>query len=95
MGKIILSMQISLDGVVSNEEQWMTLSEEIFKITEYYDTVDMIVVGGNSYTSLAQHWQNAEYSKNDLERAIAKRMNEIPKVAISNSDLELIWRNSR
>lgn len=96
MGKIVLTMQISLDGIVSHEDQWMTLSEEIFEdYLQYYQTVDTIVVGSNSYTSLAQHWQRAENSSNSLERAIAKRMNEIPKVVISRSEVDLMWRNSR
>ncbi|MEJ8545055.1 hypothetical protein [Brevibacillus borstelensis] len=51
-------------------------------------TVDTIVVGRNSYSSLAQHWQQAEHSSDSLERAIAKRMNDIPKVMISRSDME-------
>lgn len=31
MGKIILTMQTTMDGIVSNEDQWMTLNEEIFE----------------------------------------------------------------
>ncbi|MFF3923623.1 hypothetical protein [Paenibacillus lactis] len=76
MGDVILTMQLSLDGVVSDENQWMTLSEEIFEdYLDYYNTVDTIIVGRNSYASLAQHWQQAEHSSNALERAIAMRLN--------------------
>lgn len=96
MGNIILTMQMSLDGVVSGEDRWMTLSEEIFEdYLEYYNSVDTIIVGRNSYASLAQHWQQAENSSNWLERAIAVRINEIPKVVISRSEVDLIWRNSQ
>lgn len=96
MGRIILTMQVSLDGIVSNEDQWMTLSEEIFEdYLEYYNTVDSIIVGSHSYASLAEHWQNAENSNNDLERAIAKRMNDIPKLVISRTEVDLVWRNSQ
>ncbi|GIO94234.1 MULTISPECIES: dihydrofolate reductase family protein [Paenibacillus] len=96
MGDVILTMQLSLDGVVSDENQWMTLSEEIFEdYLEYYNTVDTIIVGRNSYASLAQHWQQAEHSSNALERAIAMRMNEISKVVISSSKVDLVWRNSQ
>jgi hypothetical protein len=53
MRKIILYMQISLDGVVSNVDQWMTLSDEIVEdALESYNTVDTIVVGSNTYPSL-------------------------------------------
>lgn len=97
MGRILMTMQMSLDGIVSNEDKWMTLSEEIFEdYYEYYNTVDTIIVGSNSYSSLAQHWQNAEeLSKNPLEQAIAKRINDIPKVVISRSEVDLVWRNSQ
>lgn len=96
MGNIILTMQLSLDNVVSEEHRWMMLSEEIFEhYLEYYNTIDTIIIGRNSYSSLAQHWQQAENSTNDLERAIAKRMNDIPKMVISHSEVELVWRNSQ
>ncbi|GIO29554.1 MULTISPECIES: dihydrofolate reductase family protein [Paenibacillus] len=96
MGEIVLTMQVSLDGIVSDEHKWMTLSEEIFEdYLEYYKTVDTIIVGRNTYASLADYWQQAENSsKNSLERAIAQKMNDIPKVVISRSDVELNWRNS-
>ncbi|RRJ61970.1 deaminase [Paenibacillus oralis] len=95
MGKIILTMQVSLDGVVSDEHLWMMLSEEILEdYLEYYNTVDTIIVGKNSYASLAEYWQQAENSSNELERAIARRMNEIPKVVVSHSEVDLVWRNS-
>ncbi|PTM59344.1 dihydrofolate reductase family protein [Desmospora activa] len=96
MGNIVLTMQMSLDGIVSNEDQWMMLSEEIFEdYLEYYNTVETIVVGGNTYSSMAQYWQQAEMSSNSLERAIAQRINDLPKVVISRSKVDLIWRNSQ
>ncbi|UFJ41723.1 dihydrofolate reductase family protein [Brevibacillus humidisoli] len=96
MGNIVLTMQISLDGIVSDEDQWMTLSEEILQdYLEYYQTVDTIIVGSNSYSSLARYWEQAEHSSDSLERAIAKRINEIPKVVISRSEVDVIWRNSQ
>lgn len=96
MGSILLTMQMSLDGIVSGEDRWMTLSEEIFEdYLSYYNTVDTIIVGRNSYASMAEYWQHAENSSNALERAIAKRINEIPKAVISHSEVDLIWRNSR
>lgn len=50
MRKVILTMQASLDGVVSDVEQWMTLSDEIIPDSlEYYNTLDAIITGGNTY----------------------------------------------
>lgn len=95
MGEIILTMQVSLDGIVSDEHLWMTLSREILEdYLDYYQTIDTIIVGKNSYASLAEYWQQAENSSDVLEQAIAKKMNDIPKLVVSHSDVELTWRNS-
>lgn len=96
MRKIILYMQISLDGIVSNVDEWMTLSDEIVEdALEYYSTLDTIVVGGNTYPSMAEYWQRAEKSSTSaLERSFAKRINEMKKVVISRSKMNLVWRNS-
>lgn len=95
MGEIILTMQVSLDGIVSDEHLWMTLSREILEdYLDYYQTIDTIIVGRNSYGSLAEYWQQAENSSDALEQAIAKKMNDIPKLVVSHSDVELTWRNS-
>ncbi|MCC3375332.1 dihydrofolate reductase family protein [Cohnella sp. REN36] len=96
MGKVVLTMQMSLDGVVSHEHEWMSMSEEILRdYLDYYRSVGTIVVGSHSYASLAQYWQQAEQSDDDLEREIAIRINEIPKVVITGSEVDLVWRNSR
>jgi dihydrofolate reductase len=97
MRKIILTMQISLDGIVSDVDQWMTLNDEIIEDSlEYYHTLDAIVIGGNTYPSLAEYWQNAEKSSaSALERAFAKRINEIEKLVLSRSKVDLVWKNSR
>lgn len=97
MGKIVLYMQISLDGIVSDVEQWMSWNDEILEdALEYYDSLDAIVVGGNTYASMAEYWQRAETSSESvLERAFAKRINELRKIVISRSELELVWKNSQ
>ncbi|QRG69018.1 dihydrofolate reductase family protein [Brevibacillus choshinensis] len=97
MGKVVLYMQVSLDGVVSDVEQWMNLSDEILEdALAYYDTLDAIVIGGHSYSSMAAYWQQAEdASDSALERRFAKRINELPKIVISRSEQELTWRNSQ
>jgi dihydrofolate reductase len=96
VGKFILTMQMSLDGVVSDVEQWMTLSDEMLDdMLKYYDKLEAVLVGGNTYLHLANYWQNAEKTSNsDLERSIAKKINEIKKFVISRSEVDLVWRNS-
>ena len=97
MRKIILTMQMSLDGIVSDVEKWMTLSDEIVEDSlAYCDTLDAIVIGGNSYPSLAAYWQQAEQSSDSaLERRFAKKINEIEKIVLSRSKVDLVWKNSR
>lgn len=97
MGEIIITMQMSLDGVVSHEDRWMSLSDEILEgYLEYYKTVDALVVGANTYAGLAQYWQDAEVSsESSLERAVAKCLNDRPKFVLSRSEIDLVWRNSQ
>lgn len=97
MSNIILTMQISLDGVVSDIEQWMTFGDDVVEDQlSFYDTLDAIMVGGNSYPGLAAYWQQAETaSESALERRFAKKINEIEKIVLSRSDVDLVWKNSR
>jgi dihydrofolate reductase len=90
-------MHTSLDGVVSDPEQWASISDEILAAAlEYYNTIDVIIFGSKSYPSLAEYWQNAETaSQSALERTFAKRINEMSKIVISRSKINLVWRNSK
>jgi dihydrofolate reductase len=96
MGKFIVTMQMSLDGVVSEVERWMTLSDEMLKdMGDAYDTVDAVLVGGHTYASMAEYWQQAERtSESELERAIARKINAIKKYVISRGDVELSWNHT-
>jgi dihydrofolate reductase len=97
MRKIILTMQASLDGIVSDVDQWMTLNDEIIKDSlDYYETLDAIIVGGKTYPGLATYWQEAEKSsESGLERKFAKKINKIEKIVVSRSEVDLVWKNSR
>lgn len=90
-------MQTSLDGIVSDVDQWMTLNDEIIEDSlEYYGTLDAIIVGGKTYPGLAAYWQEAEKSsESELERRFAKKINDIEKIVVSRSDMDLVWKNSR
>lgn len=97
MGKIILSFQISLDGVVSDVDEWMSFSDDILKdAIDYYNDIDAAIFGGGTYTFMSDYWQKAEHSSNSsLEREFAKKLNDKTKIILSRSPLELTWRNSR
>jgi dihydrofolate reductase len=97
MRKMILTMQASLDGIVSDVDQWMTLNDEILEDSlEYYDMLDAMIIGGKTYPGLAAYWLEAEKSSDSaLERRFARKINEIEKIVVSRSDVDLIWKNSR
>ncbi|HZD56978.1 MAG TPA: dihydrofolate reductase family protein, partial [Anaerolineales bacterium] len=96
MRKIILHFAITLDGMVSNVEQWVALPDEAIEDTSAdHETVDAIIFGKNTYAPLAEYWQNAETSSNSAaERAFAKKINHIHKYVLSHGRVELAWKNS-
>ena len=96
MRKIILHFGITLDGMVSNVEQWISLDDEAMKDSSaYQDTLDAIIFGKNTYPGLTGYWQEAETSsKSATERAFAKRINDMHKYVISHGQVDLAWRNS-
>jgi dihydrofolate reductase len=97
MRKIILHFAITLDGMASNVEQWVSLNDEALKDANTdHDTVDAIIFGKNTYAGLTEYWQNAEISANSpVERIFAKKINDIPKYILSHGEVELAWRNSK
>src|SRR5512136_2226492 len=96
MRKIILHFAISLDGMVSNVEQWVSLTDEALDdTTAYQDSLDAIVFGKNSYQPLVEYWINAETSSaSAAERAFAKQLNAMHKYVLSHHKVELTWKNS-
>jgi dihydrofolate reductase len=96
MRKIFLHFAITLDGMVSNVEQWVSFTDEAMKDgSAFHDTVDAIIFGNNNYASLAEYWQNAETSSNSsAERAFAGKVNDMQKLVLSHGEVELVWKNS-
>ncbi len=96
MRKIILHFAVTADGMVSNVEQWVSLTDEALKDgSAWHDTVDTIILGKNNYAPLAWYWQDAETSsKSTAERAFAKKINDMRKIVLSHGEVELAWRNS-
>ncbi|MBD2755700.1 dihydrofolate reductase family protein [Spirosoma validum] len=85
MRKISLYMNMSLDGIVSDPDKWMSFSDEILEESlAAYDQYDASLMGSNTYPSMADYWQNAEKSSHSaLEHSFAKKINEIRKIVIS------------
>ena len=96
MRKVFLHFAITLDGMVSNVEQWVSFTDEAMKDTSaYHDTVDAIIFGSNNYAPLAEYWQQAERSSTSAEeRTFAKQVNDMQKFVLSHDEVELVWKNS-
>ncbi|MFN8492384.1 MAG: dihydrofolate reductase family protein [Caldilineaceae bacterium] len=96
MRNVFLHFAITLDGMVSNVEQWVSLTDEAMKDgSAFHDTVDAIIFGHNNYAPLAAYWQQAETSANSVEeRAFAKKINDMPKFVLAHGEVDLVWRNS-
>ena len=96
MRKLFLHFAVTLDGMVSNVEQWVSLTDEALKDgSAWHNTVDAIIFGKNNYAPLAGYWQDAETSaKSAEERAFAKQINDMHKYVLSHGEVELVWRNS-
>jgi dihydrofolate reductase len=96
MRKIFLHFAMTTDGMVSNVEQWVSLTDEAMKDgNAWHDTIDAIIFGNNNYAPLAGYWQDAETSANSAaERAFARKINDMQKFVLSHDDVELVWRNS-
>ncbi len=96
MRRIILHFAITLDGIVSNVEKWVTINDEAINDTAAtQDTLDGIIFGKNSYQPLVEYWTNAETASHSAaERAFAKSLNTIHKYVLSHGDVPLTWKNS-
>jgi dihydrofolate reductase len=96
MRKIFLHFAVTLDGMVSNVEQWVSFTEEAMKDgSAWHDTVDTIIFGKNNYAPLAGYWQSVESSANSAaERAFARQVNDMHKLVLSHGEVELVWKNS-
>ena len=96
MRKVFLHFAVTLDGMVSNVEQWVSFTDEAMQDgSAWHDTIDTIIFGNNNYAPLAGYWQDAETSaKSAEERAFAKKINDMHKLVLSHGNVELVWRNS-
>lgn len=96
MRKLFLHFAVTLDGMVSNVEQWVSISDEAMRDgSAYHDTMDTIIFGNNNYAPLAAYWQDAETAATSAEeRAFAKQINDMQKYVLSHGAVDLVWRNS-
>lgn len=98
MSKIVLSMMITLDGFVAgpnNELDWVIWEEEMDRdAAKLLQSVDTMLVGYGAYEDMVGYWPAAlRNPTSEGEGAFAKLINEKPKVIISQTEEELLWKN--
>ena len=88
---------MSLDNVVSDPEKWMIMNDELLlESIKYYSTIDTVLIGSRTYPFLAEYWQKAEKSSTSaVEKKFAKKLNNINKLVLTQSSVDLVWPNSK
>lgn len=87
---------MTLDGVVSDPQNWANITDEILQDgIDYYNSVDISVFGSRTYPGMVEYWTNAEKnSASAKERAFAAQLNNKKKMVLSRSQVDLTWKNS-
>jgi dihydrofolate reductase len=102
MRKLIISMNLSLDGFLSGPrgeldwhfESWNEAMGYI--LLEQLNDADTILLGKNTYEAMSAYWPvrpcETDFPRQDL--AIADRMNQYRKIVFTRSDSTPSWNNS-
>jgi dihydrofolate reductase len=98
MRKVVLSMQVSLDGFIARpngELDWHLVDGEFNEYAkDLLDSVDTLVFGRVTYQLMAAFWPTAT-TNGPVEARIAERLNTLPKVVFSRTLKKVEWKNSR
>ena len=96
MRNVYLHFAVTMDGIVSNVEEWVSFTDEAMEdTTVLHDSIGTIILGKNTYGPLAEYWENAETASESAgERAFARMINDMQKLVLSHGEVELVWRNS-
>lgn len=96
MSRIILHTTMTLDGVVSDVEKWAHITDEIIDDAyTYYQKIDALLFGGNTFDGMAGYWTVAEKeSASPSEKQFAFRMGEMMKYSVTDRKEIAAWKNS-
>ncbi len=104
MRKVILSVQVSLDGFTAGpngELDWLVehvVSEEGWNsLNDLVSTVDTVLLGRVNYQGFASYWPamatNPSSTKNDIE--FSRWLDTTPKLVFSRTLEQVEWKNAR
>jgi dihydrofolate reductase len=103
MRKLILAMQLSLDGLVggpNGEMNWVTVSEEMDNtlLPEMMARVDTCLLGRSLYQGFYSYWPTAPATNPNLSQGeiqFSRWIGEADKVVFSNTLESVEWSHSR
>lgn len=89
MRKLIVSMHISINGLISGpngEMDWLLagVEESLPGIEKFFLSVDTMIMGRVTYEGLSQYWP-------PLSDRFADWVNKTPKIVISRAPFEVKW----
>ncbi|MVT40718.1 dihydrofolate reductase [Chitinophaga oryziterrae] len=103
MRKVVLSMNVTLDGFIAGPnceldwhfERWG--ADMAHSLCEQLSRADTIILGRVTYSAMAGYWPNraADMSFPREDLAFAEMMNRYEKVVFSRSMDTPVWNNSR
>ncbi len=99
--KLILSMQITLDGYVAgpnDEADWLIISDDAWTdLNEDLETADTYLLGRKMYPGYSEYWQsvlrNPKSDPNEL--AFARRADKTQHIVFTKGDFKPDWKNTR
>jgi dihydrofolate reductase len=100
MGKLIYSLNGSLDGYIETPDQsleWATVDEDVHQwFNEQTRTLDASLYGRRMYEVMAAYWPTAEDdpAATEVTREFARLWNPMPKIVFSTS-LDRVDHNAR
>jgi dihydrofolate reductase len=100
MGKLIYSLNVSLDGFIETPDQsldWAVVDDEVHKwFNEQTRTLDASLYGRRMYELMAAYWPTGadDPAANEVTREFARIWNPLPKIVFSTS-LDHVDHNAR
>lgn len=101
MGRIILQMMISLDGMVSGphgELDWLAIDVPLnLAHKTILEQAGTAILGAGAYPEMSSYWMAAEKDEkaDALVRDFGRAMNEVPKIIYSHNTMPVSWRNAK
>ncbi len=97
MRKVILRMMITVDGIVSDVENWLIRDEELDNdFNAELRTIGTGLVGYGAYKGMAAYWPTilGNPSASKTEVAMAQALDDMHKIVFSRSEEKMVWNNS-